>query len=1532
MPVIDFFAQPGWQRLGFALLHFLWQGALVALMTAGLVGLFRLRRGVARYRAYLLGFAVMAICPVATYLWLETPRADVIETTDAHEASAFAPPTETVRLETPVPEPFEVTASRERTETTHASDALPIASDPNPRTVIVQDLRGKIIEFGRQAVPWSLVAWLVGVVVLGSRMLLGVVGSYRWRRGLLPLPDELRRRAAALSERFGAAAGRIRLSPSAVQPLVIGYLKPLVLLPASLAAGMSPELLEAVIAHELAHVRRLDPLVNLLQRIVETLLFYHPALWWLSSRVRAEREVCCDEMAVQHTGDPVVYATALERAGRMRLATAQPAPALGLLNGRRPLLARIRLILGAGKTERKPASSWPAGLLAVAMVVAVAAAIEFASPVEAAPVEGKRLFGRVVDDKGEPVPGVEISVVTVDEHPLRQALRIWVRTDQQGRFDVTAPLAGVKYYVMAEGRGGRIPRFMPGTGEEIILTLEARETRELSGIVLAASGEPVTGTTVVLVREDGSIAEARTDDQGRYRIDVAGRLGQSVMHAETAELISPYQMVRNPDHPIDFTLGLPAGLKGVVKDQLSGKPVGGCTVTLKPPFSCGFTRTATTDDAGRFSIVHVPPGEYEAGAASGTHYEPPTRGAFLERPEFPLTAGQSSFREITIRPMTTVVGRVLRHDGQPAVGALAGMQAFWDMDRKHQYQRSQADAEGRFLIRTGRLNETLKVVSECGGFAQIKLMGAVEGETLDLGDVRLSATINIRGTVRDPDGKPVTGVSVSCVAGPGGSGRAVTDDDGRFDLGRLALGTDHVDSLPVKILAPRSQTPGVVILVQGEGTPSPKPDPNTRYFHHQELKLKATPGKEFELDVTLKPAESLAFSGRIVDSAGKPLAGARVVCFAGDARKTWYRRFMPDLNISGGDISFHSLVQIGMATSDADGKWIIRTVRQNADDLRLGHHASQPETSRYSIGVIGPRRQTKLIRDITIEEHAAPRSIEIVLPERPASSISGRVVDTEGQPLTGVTVGLGHMFGANMPISGVETTETGDDGVFSVSVDESTNAAFLRVEAKGWSIQSPKSDRSGKGLRLSRAGGGFSDLTVVMARTGRVTGTVRWSSGEPVVDYEVHGYRESPRLVLPKQRITSGKDVEFALRAVPPGDGRIWISTPSGVGALRHVRIAPGGLARVDVVLPKPTCVIRGRMVDGNGNPTSGARVDIDGKGNSGFEFGKHATPKRDGGFEFKVPAGVYRLTIAPLDPGSWRKTRPEAEVTVAEGETADEVVLMIRKAGWGNLIVEVVDKGGRPMPGVTVRSGGFGSVGNAPTAETDVAGRFLFKGVNAGKHYIVLTDPNRMLNENMRLRIPIEAGKTVTRRIVLDGGRRVRGRVTCAGQPVNNVHVKTSIEAQKRYSSCHTSEDGVFQFLLVPDGQLTIGCFSYMSNQTVTKSFDIAGDHRDDIEIELPTGRITGKILDRHGRLLKGRYIKLEQLQAYGDIPKAPYASTHHCEDGLINLPHLGDGQYRLTLKDDYSSSSTVDILAVSDPIEIRNGKPVEDFVIREQ
>ena len=130
--------------------------------------------------------------------------------------------------------------------------------------------------------------------------------------------------------------GRVRLLESTLVdvPTVIGWIKPVILLPASALSGLKPHQLEAILAHELAHIRRHDYLVNLLQTLVETLLFYHPAVWWLSRRIRAERENCCDDLAVSLCGDPYTYAQALADLEELR------GPARPLRDGRQWRIAR----------------------------------------------------------------------------------------------------------------------------------------------------------------------------------------------------------------------------------------------------------------------------------------------------------------------------------------------------------------------------------------------------------------------------------------------------------------------------------------------------------------------------------------------------------------------------------------------------------------------------------------------------------------------------------------------------------------------------------------------------------------------------------------------------------------------------------------------------------------------------------------------------------------------------------------------------------------------------------------------------------------------------------------------------------------------------------------------------------------------------------------------------------------------------------------------------------------------------------------
>jgi beta-lactamase regulating signal transducer with metallopeptidase domain len=110
---------------------------------------------------------------------------------------------------------------------------------------------------------------------------------------------------------------------------VIGWLRPVILLPVSVLAGLTPQMMEAILAHELAHIRRHDYLLNMLQTAIETLLFYHPAVWWVGRKIRQERENCCDDLAVTACGDALIYAralTALSRSAAHRRSSPWPPP------------------------------------------------------------------------------------------------------------------------------------------------------------------------------------------------------------------------------------------------------------------------------------------------------------------------------------------------------------------------------------------------------------------------------------------------------------------------------------------------------------------------------------------------------------------------------------------------------------------------------------------------------------------------------------------------------------------------------------------------------------------------------------------------------------------------------------------------------------------------------------------------------------------------------------------------------------------------------------------------------------------------------------------------------------------------------------------------------------------------------------------------------------------------------------------------------------------------------------------------------
>src|SRR5467141_4500274 len=193
------------------------------------------------------------------------------------------------------------------------------------------------------AMLWLVEAWFLGVLLLSLRTAGGLFLIERMRRKeIKPVGGELYVRCVALQRRMGL--DRViqycechRLDA----PAVLGWFRPVVLLPVRALTGLTEEQIEAVIAHELAHIRRLDCFVNLFQIAAETLLFYHPAVWWVSQRVRAERENCCDDEAISICGDAVVYARALTLMEEWRTA-----PALMMAANRSPLAERVVRLLG----------------------------------------------------------------------------------------------------------------------------------------------------------------------------------------------------------------------------------------------------------------------------------------------------------------------------------------------------------------------------------------------------------------------------------------------------------------------------------------------------------------------------------------------------------------------------------------------------------------------------------------------------------------------------------------------------------------------------------------------------------------------------------------------------------------------------------------------------------------------------------------------------------------------------------------------------------------------------------------------------------------------------------------------------------------------------------------------------------------------------------------------------------------------------------------------------------------------------------
>jgi beta-lactamase regulating signal transducer with metallopeptidase domain len=357
------------------LLHFVWQGALLALILSA--ALTRLRSPRARYGAAVSVLAAMMIAPCLTFAVLQQPSA------------ALAP-----------------IASSAVADIRHALLTVPAGAVSSSAEQLPPSVSAAV---STDWLSYAVLAWFAGVYMFTLRTLGAWMLLMRLRRQRAEaIGGDLLETCLALQRRLGVArVVRYVCSKAVEAPAVLGWLRPVVVLPLSALAGLTPWQVEAIIAHELAHIKRWDALVNVLQIAIETLLFYHPAVWWVNRVIRNEREHCCDDVAVQACGNAPGYARALALLEESRCASVWALAANGGV-----LSTRIGRLLGIKRATRSmsgPGFAVLAGLCVAGALMAGTASTQVFSdpsdqPASIAPTAISRLAAIAPLDAMPPVP------------------------------------------------------------------------------------------------------------------------------------------------------------------------------------------------------------------------------------------------------------------------------------------------------------------------------------------------------------------------------------------------------------------------------------------------------------------------------------------------------------------------------------------------------------------------------------------------------------------------------------------------------------------------------------------------------------------------------------------------------------------------------------------------------------------------------------------------------------------------------------------------------------------------------------------------------------------------------------------------------------------------------------------------------------------------------------------------------------------------------------------------------------------------
>jgi len=707
-------------RLGWSLVHFLWQGAVIGAFVAAVLIALRRASANTRYLAACCGLLLMVASPIVTFLVLPQPEIGEATTGEAlpsvvdgpEQSVAVAPSVPVQSLVTEVPptlaEPAEPVAAPMPRES-----LAPAHTDASAAGVTSQSLWTRVDEAIRPWLTWTVAIWLTGVLLLGLRLMAAWVSVRRLQtRGIQPVVEQWQQHLADLCTRFGIRRTVTLLESALVEvPVVVGWLRPIVLFPACALTGLKSEELQSLLAHELAHVRRYDYLVNVIQTAVETLLFYHPVVWWVSHRIRSEREHCCDDLAVKVLGDRLTYARALSH-----MAELGAAPSLATAASGGSLLTRIRRVMRLDPNESTRPAGWLPATVVLVTLAALAAVVlaplgsssETAAQTsdeqanadkDSTPAESTIVTGLVVTPAGEPAQNARVDVVGrlndlySDPTPFGHAT-----TDEAGRFQIdmraasSASLFKALVYASGDGFGmAWAPLNLDAASPNV--TVRLLPERLIRGQLVDLEGKPANGIKVHLTNVGAPSATGRTewamwmhdpvaglsvwphpavtDDEGRFEVWGVGEGVDARLQVRDEPFARESILVKaDQREPVSAALAPAQVVVGTVISEETGEPIPHARITVDVGFDRenkhrGTGINGTTDEAGRFRMNPYPGNAYYVTAF------PPAGRELNQRREIRWPTGAPT-QQLELKLPTGVLlrGRVTQSGtGKPVAGA-----------------------------------------------------------------------------------------------------------------------------------------------------------------------------------------------------------------------------------------------------------------------------------------------------------------------------------------------------------------------------------------------------------------------------------------------------------------------------------------------------------------------------------------------------------------------------------------------------------------------------------------------------------------------------------------------------------------------------------------------------------------------------------------------------------------------------------------------------------------------------------------------